>query len=157
MVLDFVFQIWRRMNGFFQWWFLWLFNAKFMVSVSGVIVDGAGRVLLQRHRHWIPDVWGLPGGIIHAGESLEDGLAREVREETGLEIADIVLIKVVSGYRLRMEGYFKARLAVIGPETDMRLQKDEVLEARFFAPDSLPEQMLPLQRKMVDLVCGKGS
>ncbi|HPH97810.1 MAG TPA: NUDIX domain-containing protein [Anaerolineaceae bacterium] len=155
MMLDFVFQIWRRMSGFFQWWFLWLVNAKFMVSVSGVILDGAGRVLLQRHRHWVPDVWGLPGGILHAGESLEDGLAREVREETGLEIADIVLIKVVSGYRLRMEGYFKARLA--GTEMKMKLQKDEVLEARFFAPDSLPEQMLPLQRKMVGLAYGKES
>jgi len=62
MLLDLIFRLWRRLSGPFQWWTLWLVNSKFMVSVSGVIFDHNLNVFLQRHRHWVPDVWGLPGG-----------------------------------------------------------------------------------------------
>jgi ADP-ribose pyrophosphatase YjhB (NUDIX family) len=54
------------------------------VSVSGVIPDDHGRVLLIRRRdnqHWEP-----PGGILELDETIHDGLRREVREETGLDI-----------------------------------------------------------------------
>ena len=54
------------------------------VSVSGVIPDDHGRVLLIRRRdnqHWEP-----PGGVLELDESIDDGLRREVHEETGLDI-----------------------------------------------------------------------
>jgi 8-oxo-dGTP diphosphatase len=54
------------------------------VSVSGVIADDHGRALLIQRRdnhHWEP-----PGGVLELGEPIEDGLRREVREETGLDI-----------------------------------------------------------------------
>jgi 8-oxo-dGTP diphosphatase len=54
------------------------------VSVSGVIPDDHGRVLLIRRRdnqHWEP-----PGGVLELAETIHDGLRREVREETGLDI-----------------------------------------------------------------------
>jgi 8-oxo-dGTP pyrophosphatase MutT (NUDIX family) len=54
------------------------------VSVAGVVVDDQGRALLIQRRdngHWEP-----PGGILEHDETIEDGLRREVLEETGLEI-----------------------------------------------------------------------
>jgi len=54
------------------------------VSVSGVIPDDHGRVLLIRRRdnqHWEP-----PGGVLELGETIHDGLRREIREEAGLDI-----------------------------------------------------------------------
>jgi 8-oxo-dGTP diphosphatase len=54
------------------------------VSVSGVITDDHGRALLIQRRdnhHWEP-----PGGVLELGEPIDDGLRREVREETGLDI-----------------------------------------------------------------------
>jgi ADP-ribose pyrophosphatase YjhB (NUDIX family) len=151
MVLDFLFQIWRRLSGPLQWRLLWLVNAKFMVSVSGVIFDESGRILLQRHRHWAQEVWGLPGGIVQAGERLEEALEREVLEESGIKIEDIRLIRMASGYRLRMEGYYQAHIARAEPAQGMRLQKKEVLEAKFFSPNELPANLLPLQRSIIGL------
>ena len=59
-------------------------SARHSVSVSGVIPDDHGRVLLIRRRdnqHWEP-----PGGVLELAEAIQDGLRREVREETGLDV-----------------------------------------------------------------------
>jgi 8-oxo-dGTP diphosphatase len=62
------------------------------VSVAGVVVDDAGRALLIRRRdngHWEP-----PGGVLELDEDIEDGLRREVREETGLAVEPSALTGV---------------------------------------------------------------
>jgi 8-oxo-dGTP pyrophosphatase MutT (NUDIX family) len=56
---------------------------SFRPSVYGVIRDGE-RVLLVRTRN--TNKYALPGGGVELGETLEDALRREVREETGIEI-----------------------------------------------------------------------
>ncbi len=76
-------RLWHWLGGGLQWRLLWLTQAKFMVSVAGVVRDDTGRVLLLRHRFWLDGSWGLPGGYAHGAERLEDALERELREETG--------------------------------------------------------------------------
>ncbi len=58
---------------------------SFRPSVYGVIRDGE-RVLLVRTRN--TNKYALPGGGVELGETLEDALRRETREETGIEIAE---------------------------------------------------------------------
>ena len=43
-------------------------------------------LLVERGREPLKGYWSLPGGVLETGETLEDGLRREVREETGLEV-----------------------------------------------------------------------
>jgi 8-oxo-dGTP diphosphatase len=62
------------------------------VSVAGVILDDHGRALLIRRRdthHWEP-----PGGILELDESIQAGVCREVREETGLNVQPVALTGV---------------------------------------------------------------
>lgn len=149
MALDFIFQIWRRLKASMQWRVLWLFNSKFMVSVAGIVYDRDGRILLQRHRHWMTDVWGLPGGIVKSGESLENSFSREVFEETRLVISNIELISLVSGYHLRMEAYFRAKLPETDNEQIIKIQEEEIIEARFYSPDNLPSNILQMHKDLI--------
>ena len=45
------------------------------------------------------DEWGVPGGHLETGETLEEGIAREAREETGLEVSNIQKLTFYKGYR----------------------------------------------------------
>lgn len=58
---------------------------RYSVSVAAAIFDDSGEnvLLIQRrdNGHWEP-----PGGVLELDETIEDGLRREVREETGVEI-----------------------------------------------------------------------
>jgi len=64
-----------------------------LTTVGGLLRDGAGNMLLVRTRKW-SNLWGIPGGKVEYGETLEDGFRRETREETGLELENPRMVMV---------------------------------------------------------------
>ena len=59
-----------------------------------ILVDSRGWLLLQErdeHAPVAPEQWGLVGGHVESGEEWEEALAREVAEETGLDVDDLEL------------------------------------------------------------------
>jgi 8-oxo-dGTP pyrophosphatase MutT (NUDIX family) len=65
-----------------------------VVAASAVVTDEAGRIVLQRRVD--NELWALPGGGMHVGESIRDTAIREVREETGLHVVVDQVIGVYS-------------------------------------------------------------
>jgi 8-oxo-dGTP diphosphatase len=57
-----------------------------IVGVGGVIVDDGKVVLIRRRYEPLKGHWSLPGGTVELGETLEAALAREMLEETGLDV-----------------------------------------------------------------------
>ena len=66
-----------------------------IVGVGAAIVDDEGKVVLIKRRYEpLKGEWSLPGGGVEVGEALEAAVAREVREETGLEVDVGAVIEV---------------------------------------------------------------
>lgn len=135
--------VWNRLplNRGLRSTLVWLFNPKFTVGVIALIQDAEGRVLLFKHTYRRDKPWGLPGGSLKAGESLETCLAREIREESGLEIeVDVLLSAAAHPMRRRVDTIFSCHLRV-GQSLEQFRPSAEVAEARFFPLDGLPKGM----------------
>lgn len=108
-------------------------NDRFLVGVTGLGIDAQGRVLLARHRFGAPE-WRFLGGFLHPRERVEDALAREILEETGLVVEIGPILEVVTGHRWqRVELVFAYRVT----SGSVRLT-DEVAELRGFPASELP-------------------
>lgn len=57
-----------------------------IVGVGAVIVEGGKVVLIRRRFEPMKGHWSLPGGGVEVGETLEAAVAREILEETGLQV-----------------------------------------------------------------------
>jgi 8-oxo-dGTP diphosphatase len=66
-----------------------------IVGVGAVVIDGDHVLLIRRGQEPMKGQWSLPGGALEVGETLLDGVRREVLEETGLEVEPVALIEVL--------------------------------------------------------------
>lgn len=105
-------------------------------GISVIVTNEAGEIMLLQHSYG-PKAWGLPGGGMSAGEDPEDCARRELREEVGLEAEKLeklgVLNETLSGSP--HTSYVFTTQVSQAPKPDGR----EILEARFFPEDALPE------------------
>lgn len=65
------------------------------LGVGALIFDDAGNILLvERAGEPMKGYWSIPGGIIETGETLADGIRREVMEETGLDVEALSIFEI---------------------------------------------------------------
>jgi 8-oxo-dGTP diphosphatase len=65
-----------------------------MVGVGGVIIHEGRALLIRRGSEPLRGEWSIPGGTLELGETLAEGVARELREETGVEVRVLGQIEV---------------------------------------------------------------
>jgi 8-oxo-dGTP diphosphatase len=114
------------------------------LRVAGaLVVDDRGRIFFQKRsaeRKLFPNTWDIVGGHLEPGESVDDALRREVREETGWRVSDV--LGVVGDYTYvgddglsRLETDFLVR--VDGDLSRPRLEAGKHTEYRWLGPDEL--------------------
>ena len=67
---------------------------RLVPAASAVVADDRGRILLQRRSD--NALWSIPGGAMEPGESIAQTVVREVKEETGLDVAPEALVGIYS-------------------------------------------------------------
>ena len=65
-----------------------------LVGVGGVVIHRRRVLLVRRGAEPLKGQWSLPGGLLELGEELEDGVRRELKEETGLEVEPLAMLTV---------------------------------------------------------------
>jgi ADP-ribose pyrophosphatase YjhB (NUDIX family) len=108
------------------------------LGVRGVVLDEAGRVLLVKHTYVLG--WWLPGGGVDRGETLEDAMARELREEAAVEPTGRPALVSIHSNEPRYRGDHVALFRIDHwRRLDGRPDPREIRDVGFFAPDALPE------------------
>jgi 8-oxo-dGTP diphosphatase len=108
---------------------------RYSVSVAAAVVREDGRFLAIQRRdngHWEP-----PGGVLEPGESLLDGLLREVREETGLTVEPGQL----SGVYQNMSQDIVAMVFRCTAASGQRTTSDETSRVEWLSPNQFKELM----------------
>jgi 8-oxo-dGTP diphosphatase len=107
-------------------------------AVQGVL-ERDGRVLLAK-RAIEPRLghWDLPGGFLEEGEDALDGLRREFREETGLEVEPAAWL---GAFLDPYNNYFVLGLTWVVHADGEPTAADDVAELRWFGRDELPAEM----------------
>jgi ADP-ribose pyrophosphatase YjhB (NUDIX family) len=65
-----------------------------VVGVGGVVVADGRALLVRRGAEPLKGQWSIPGGTLELGETIREGVQRELREETGLEVRVVELLEV---------------------------------------------------------------
>ena len=122
---------------------------SFTVGAICLIERADGALLLVRQSY--RNRWGVPGGLLQRGERPADAARREVLEEIGLEIELLGEPSVVvEPVPRRVDVVFRAR-PVQGADEVIVPRSPEITEARWFAPDQLPELQLETSTALVAL------
>lgn len=141
-ILKFVYQVFR----------LVLQLLKPMTHGVRIMLVKNGQVLFVRHIY--EDEWYLPGGLVERGETLEEAVRREAREEVGAEIADLKLFGVYTNFT---QGWYDHISVFISEDFYLKGDSDHEIEyVSFFPLDNLPENTSIGSRNRVrDYVVGE--
>jgi 8-oxo-dGTP diphosphatase len=113
--------------------------ARVAVGAACAVFDGEGRVLLVHHTYGRYN-WEIPGGLVEAGESPNDGALRELVEETGLvgSLVRLTGVYLEPAHDLGPMLHFVFR-CVAEPAIQPRPSSPEISEVGFWPLDGLPK------------------
>lgn len=126
-----------------------------MVTAGVVILNAEGELLMQHRADG--SGWGLIGGFMELGESVEEAARREVLEETGLTVGRLELFGVFSASELlTYPNGDRAQIITVAYLTDElhgTLQTDaEGLELRYFNLSALPEPLFAPNKPILEAI-----
>jgi ADP-ribose pyrophosphatase YjhB (NUDIX family) len=107
------------------------------VSVAGVVVDSRERIMIIR-RHDNGE-WQIPGGVLELDESIQDGVRREIQEETGV----MVQVGRLTGIYKNMRQAVVALVFRCAPESGDAQPTAEASEVRWITREQATEMMTP--------------
>lgn len=130
-----------------------------LVGTTILISNDEGKMLFQ-HRTDSED-WGLPGGAMELGESIEETAHRELYEETGLKADNLELVDVFSGeeffYKYPNGDETYNVIFLFEPTNitgNMKINDNESIELKYYFPEEVPafEERAKLILQKLDII-----
>lgn len=112
-------------------------SPKHSVSVAGIVIDAHDRVLVIQRRD--NGHWEMPGGVLELGETFEDGLRREVAEETGMTVQ----VERLSGVYKNLSRGIVALVFRCRPGPELVHPTPEARQTRWMTRDEVRDAMAP--------------
>jgi 8-oxo-dGTP pyrophosphatase MutT (NUDIX family) len=129
-------KLYQRLPVLGRRWVVRTIAPSYTVGAMCIIERADGAILFVRHSY--RKRWGVPGGLLKRREEPHDAAVREVREEIGV---DVELFGepaiVVDPVPQRVDLVYRGRLTADDP--DLAALSPEIVEARWFPADDLPE------------------
>ena len=138
--------IWEKMPYYLRLRVIRATQQKFTVSVAAIITNERNEILLLDHVLRPFSNWGIPGGFINAGEQPENAIRREMREETGLELTFLEMIRLRTINR-HIEILFRAEATGKG-----EVKSREIRNLGWFEIGEMPEGMSRVQKVLIEEV-----
>ena len=116
-----------------------------IVGVGGVVVHRHRALLIRRGCEPLKGEWSIPGGMLELGEELAEGVRRELKEETGLEVEPLGIVAAFD--RITWEGK-RVKYHYVIVDYVCRLKRgrlkpaSDVVDARWVRRDDLPKYHL---------------
>ncbi|MCA1707812.1 MAG: NUDIX domain-containing protein [Actinobacteria bacterium] len=107
------------------------------VSVAGIVINSTGQVLAIRRRD--NGQWQPPGGVLETDETFEQGVCREVTEETGAQVA----VERLTGLYKNVKAGVVATVFRCRPLTEPAAETTEAAEVAWLDPADVPHLMTP--------------
>lgn len=128
-----------------------------LIGVGAVIVSGNRVLLVRRDTEPLRGEWSVPGGLLELGEKLRDGVRREAREETGLEVEPDEVIEVFDSIFTDALGRTQYHYVLIDylcrPVSGEAGADSDVSDVRWVTLEALPAMGL---RETIEQVVRKG-
>jgi NAD+ diphosphatase len=114
-----------------------------------VLVERDGKCLLARNARTRMPLFSTLAGFVEVGETLEQCVAREIREEAGIELAEV---RYFGSQPWPFTGSLMVGFTARWASGELAPDPDELLEASWFAPDALPAipPKLSIARELID-------
>lgn len=118
-----------------------------LLTVDAIIKTGGGIVLIKRKN--LPFGWAIPGGFVDYGETIEDAVCREAKEETGL---DIDLVRQFHTYSdpKRDSRYHTVTVMFIATASGIPKAGDDAKKAKIFTEETLPAEIAFDHRQILE-------
>jgi ADP-ribose pyrophosphatase YjhB (NUDIX family) len=121
----------------------WMSNqekrGKVWLAVSGLVKSADGKWLVVKKRYGgLKGQWSLPAGFVDEGETADEAIVREIKEETGIDCLVMGLIGLRTGV-IKEEISDNMMVFLLEPRDieQLKHQDDELYEAKFMAPADL--------------------
>lgn len=133
-----------------------VYRDKITLGVQALVADSSRRILLVRHGY--RPGWHFPGGGVERAESVNDALARELDEETGIILeAPPALFGIYSHFDAFPGDHIVLFLAPQSRQARVPVPNREIAEWGFFSADALPEgTTLPTRRRIDEVLHQQG-